>query len=298
MSRLSLSILAALACAMAITPPAASAQDSTPVPAQSSTAALAPFHLASTSSSSTSASDSSDGSSLVIAPPAPKVESENPGGPFSGIAVGLRLGLAGVGFDVATPIIPQRLNLRGGASFLSLNPGTFNIDGVNADGSAKFQNADIMADFFPFHRGLRLSGGMTIYNNTGFSAALSVPQGQSISVGSGNYYSDPSAPLMGNAAVSFGGRTAGRVSIGTGNMLPKRGHLTFETEIGVQFFSQPTVNYTFTGQGCQTDTGGVYTDCGPIPQDNITSEQQKLQNDINELRYFPVVSFGISYRIH
>jgi hypothetical protein len=35
--------------------------------------------------------------------------------------VGVKIGIAGIGFDVATPLVPTRLNLRGGATFFSYN---------------------------------------------------------------------------------------------------------------------------------------------------------------------------------
>ena len=82
-------------------------------------------------------------------------------------------------------------------------------------------------------------------------------------------------------------------------MLPKKGHFRFESEIGFQYFSAPTVQYTFTGTGCQNYTApNTYSNCGPIPQANITSEQNKLQNDLYDLRFFPILSFGLSYKIH
>jgi hypothetical protein len=81
-------------------------------------------------------------------------------------------------------------------------------------------------------------------------------------------------------------------------MIPKKGHFTFESEIGFQYFSAPTVKYTFTGTGCQSLLLGAYLNCGPIPQANITTEQNKLQNDLIDLRFFPILSFGLSYKIH
>ena len=111
--------------------------------------------------------------------------------PFSGIAVGVKFGLAGIGFDVATPLVPQWLNLRGGASFLSYTPSTITTDNLNINGTIKFQNAAAMVDVFPFHGRIRLSGGATIYNNTGLTATLSVPIGQSFTVGNTTYYSEP-----------------------------------------------------------------------------------------------------------
>lgn len=164
-----------------------------------------------------------------------------------------------------------------------------------------------MVDWFPFHGRFRLSAGATIYNNTGLTATLSVPTGQSFTVGNTTYYSDPYnavtnpiGPIQGTAVFTFGGNKAvPRTTIGFGNMLSKKGRLHFETEIGVQYFSAPTVQYTFTGIGCRNYTApSTYSDCGPINQTDVLNEQKKLQNDLTDLRFFPIVSFGLSYRIH
>jgi hypothetical protein len=301
MSRLSLSIFAALASVLVISPLAASAQSATNAPA---------LHAALSSSATSSSSNTPDlldtptGSSITTSqPPSP---SEGGARPFSGIGVAVKVGLAGVGFDVATPLVQQRLNLRGGASFFSYTPSTITTDNLNIDGSLKFQNAAVMVDYFPFHGRFRLSGGATIYNNTGLAATLSVPTGQSFTVGGTNYYSEPynavtnpAGPITGTGTFTFGGnKVAPRVTIGTGNMLPKKGRFTFQSEIGFQYFSAPTVVYNISGTGCQNYTAGVYTNCGPIPQTNISAEQTKLQNDLTDLRFFPIISFGLGFRIH
>ena len=218
--------------------------------------------------------------------------------PFSGLAVGVKFGLAGIGFDVATPLIPQRINLRGGASFLDYTPSTITTDNLNINGNIKFQNADAMVAWFPFHGSFRLSAGATIYNNTGLTATLSVPTGQSISLGNGTYYSDPRFPLSGNGVFTFGGNNAvPRTTIGFGNMLPRKGHFRLETEIGVQYFSAPTVQYTFTGNGCPA-ANSPESSCGPVNQTDVTNEQNKLQNDLYDLKFYPILSFGLSYKIH
>jgi len=218
--------------------------------------------------------------------------------PFSGLAVGVNFGLAGIGFDVATPLIHQWINLRGGASFFSYTPSTITVDNLNVNGNLKFQNAATMVDVFPFHGSFRLSAGATIYNNTGLTATLSVPNGQSISLGNGTYYSDPRFPLSGNGVFTFGGNNVvPRTTIGFGNMLPKKGRFRFETEIGVQYFSAPTVQYTFTGNGCPAANSPEIS-CGPVNQTDVLTEQNDLQNDLTDLKFFPVLSFGLSYKIH
>jgi len=319
MSRLSLPIFAALASALALSPSTASAQaiaalDNQAAPAPALYAELdRTAGISSSSSSSNSSSNSNSealfetpGRKLVSAPAQTAPTATRSMHPFSGLAVGVKFGLAGVGFDVATPLVPQRLNLRGGASFISYTPSTIVVDNLNVNGAIKFQNADIMLDVFPFHGRFRLSAGATIYNNTGLTATLSVPTGQNFSVGGTDYYSEPynattnpAGPITGAGTFTFGGNNVvPRVTIGTGNMLPKKGRITFQSEIGFEYFSAPTVVYNITGTGCQNYNAGVYSNCGPIPQSNIISEQNMLQGDLSDLRFFPIVSFGLGFRIH
>ena len=141
MTRLSLPILAALASTLALSTLAAH-------PLQVQVAALDKAY----SSSSTA--------TAVTAPPAPAVPAVSTGArPFSGLGFDVTVGLGGVGFDVATPLVQRRLNLRGGASFFSYTPSTITTDNLNINGQLKFRNAGIMVDYFPFHGRFRLSDG-------------------------------------------------------------------------------------------------------------------------------------------
>ncbi len=291
--------LPAILAILALSPIALSAQTATASPVfyaasaapASSSSSLVP-HALFAAAGAPSAAASSKGSSL----------------PFSGLAIGVKVGLGGFGFDVATPLVPQRLNLRGGASFFDYTPSTITTDSLNINGNIKFQNAAAMVDWFPFHGSFRLSGGATIYNDTGLTATLSVPTGQSFTVGNTTYYSEPynavtnpNGPIQGNGVFTFGGNNVvPRTTIGFGNMLPKTGHFRFETEIGVQYFSAPTVQYTFSGTGClnYNSTTNVYSNCGPISSSDVLNEQNKLQNDLYDLKFFPILSFGFSYKIH
>jgi hypothetical protein len=297
----SLAILAALALspiALSAQAPALSAQ--TPAASAQTPAAASALYAENAAPVSFSSSIAPDAlaESAAAAPSAAATPSKQSSLPFSGLAIGVKVGLAGVGFDVATPLIHQWINLRGGASFITYTPSTITEDNLNINGTIKFQNAAAMVDVFPFHGSFRLSAGATVYNNTGLTAALSVPTGQSISLGNGTYYSDPRFPLSGNGVFTFGGNNVvPRTTIGFGNMLPKKGHFRFETEIGVQYFSAPTVRYTFTGNGCPA-ANSPEIQCGPVNQTDVITEQNDLQNDLYDLRFFPILSFGLSYKIH
>lgn len=302
MTRLSMSILAA---AIMLSSLVASAQNRSLLTSPSSDNAPAAIEIASanmptTLSSSSSTLFAAPAQSSITIQATPVVNRRETGArPFSGMALAVKFGAAGVGFDVATPLVMRRLNLRGGASFASYTPSTITTNNLNINGNIKFQNAAVMADWFPLHGSFRLSGGATIYNNTGLNGLLAVPAGQSFTLGDTTFYSQPGNPVTGTGVFAFGGnKVAPRVTIGTGNMLPEKGHFRFVSELGFQYFSQPTVVYNISGNGCTGFIGGVYTNCGPIPQDSITSEQNKLQNDLRYLRFFPIFSFGLSYRIH
>jgi hypothetical protein len=299
MSRLSLPILAVLASAMTLSPLTASAQ-----------VQGAALDLSASSSSSSSAPDmfaaNTDNSRVISSAQAPNPPERTGARPLSGIGVEAKVGLGGIGFDVATPLVQSWLNLRGGASFITYSPSTITTNSLNVNGTIKFQNADVMVDFFPFHGRFRLSGGITTYNNMGVTANLTIPTGQGFSVGGTTYFSEPydpvanpAGPITGNGVFTFGdNKIAPRVTIGTGNLLPKKGRFTFQSEVGFQYLSAPTVVYSLTGTGCLNDNAGVYSNCGPIPQSNVTAQEAEIQNNLSPLRFFPIFSIGLGYRIH
>jgi hypothetical protein len=256
-----------LALLIALAPVAASAQES---------AALATPEAPISSSSSAVVVTSSGPPSAAIMTDAVR--------PFSSLGIAVKAGVAGAGFDLATPLSP-RVNLRGGASFFSYND-TFPVDGATLAGAIKFQNASAMLDFFPFHNAFRVSAGMTVFNDTGFSATLLVSPGQSFDVGDATFTSSPTDPIHGSAAFKFGNRVAPRFTFGTGNMLPKKGRFAFESEIGFQYIAQPTVALDFNGTAC---SGSFGSGCGTVPQADVA-------NDLTGLRFFPIVSFGFSYK--
>jgi len=57
------------------------------------------------------------------------------------------------------------------------------------------------------------------------------------------------------------------------------------------------VKYTFTGNGCPA-ANSPEIQCGPVNQTDVTNEQNKLQNDLTDLKFYPIFSLGLSYKIH
>jgi hypothetical protein len=296
----------AIAAILALYPVVASAQ------ASSLTAVTVPVPGANAALSSSSSSSSFDLPVLfetrAAAAAAPKSMAADTGStrPFSSVGVGVKIGLGGVGFDVATPLVPGRLNIRGGAGFFSY---TYNgtIDNEPVSATLKLDNAEAMVDFFPFKGSFRLSAGSTVYNTTGLNGTVTVAPGTTLTIGNGTYLSAP-APnqLTGTLSAGFGGKAVPRFTLGWGNMVAKHHRVRFESEFGVEVIGTPTVAWNYGGEACQANSGGTacatgssYVAINTVPgaTANISSQIASLQSDVNSVKVFPIFSVGLSVKI-
>ena len=152
-------------------------------------------------------------------------------------------------------------------------------------------------DWFPRYGSFRVSPGLTLYNGNHGKAVAIVDGGEVLSLGDGNYVSDPVDPLRANVALSLGNKVAPRLTMGWGNMLPRSGqHFSFPFELGVEYVGKPRLLLSLAGSEC--DPGGS---CYPIEvdattQSNLLQEQQTINEDIAPLRFYPILTTGISYR--
>jgi hypothetical protein len=296
----SLPVIAALTLA----PSVASAQAGVLAPSQATTAAPALYAEAESPATYSSSVDSSlpashafaagaaAGSSAAAAPASGSTK------PFSSLGVGVKIGIGGIGFDAATPIFPGRLNVRGGAGFFSYNATeTVNNQSVNAN--LKLNNAEVMADYFPFKGSFRLSAGLNVYNNTGVTGSTTIAGGGTIKIGNTTYTSDPAAQITPNVSAKFGGNTVPRFTLGWGNLVPQ-GHkrFSFDTEFGVEITGTPKVGWTYGGLGCVGSASscaeGTYAAISPT---DIATQNASLLSDFNGIKVFPIVSIGLGFKL-
>jgi hypothetical protein len=107
--------------------------------------------------------------------------------------------------------------------------------------------------------------------------------------------------VTGNFGLSFGNKVAPSLTMGLGNMIPRKGgHWSMPFEIGAEFIgTAPQISLGLTGMTCQ---GSATTNCTSIAsnsttQQNIVAEQASLNSNIpSQLRFFPIVSIGLSYK--
>jgi len=219
---------------------------------------------------------------------------------FSTAAIALKIGVAGVGIDVATPL-SQRFNLRAGGSYYPYN-GTFNVDGMTISGQARLRSGTASLDWFPFHGNFHISPGITFYNGNTFNTKAYVPSGGAFSLADGDYISDPTGvdPVHGTFDLSFGRHVAPNFTIGFGNMIPRSGrHFSFPFEIGFQYVGPPKLTLNLAGTVCSNqpnNQGCEQLQTDPDALANLAQEQLNINNDIKPLRFYPILSQGFSYR--
>ena len=203
----------------------------------------------------------------------------------------------GFGGRVAVSLAP-RLNLRAGASYFSFGM-TRSVSNIPFSANVMLQSEQASLDWYPFHNSFHLSPGILFgSSNRGFGSA-SITAGSSFTLNGVTYYSSSSNPVHASGAVLFA-HTAPSFTVGWGNWIrgEGQGHWAFPFEMGFAYMGDPTTLLNFSGTACTDATQqfchNIATD--PSIQANIAVEKQKLQNDANDLRFYPILAGGIAYR--
>jgi hypothetical protein len=218
--------------------------------------------------------------------------------PFSRMALGVVVSPLGVGFQTTT-FVNQHINLRGSGNFFHYGINNFEAQGFNVNGKINLASAGASVDYYPFHSGFRLSPGGLFFNNNRASANFVVATGTSFSLDDHNYYSATGAnEVHGKGTFGLGnGRPAFTMTTGWGNTIPRSDrHFTFPFEIGAAFAKAPTVALALTGDVCDAhgqNCVDVATD--PTAQADLAAQVKKYQNNVNFLKTYPIVSFGVAY---
>lgn len=206
----------------------------------------------------------------------------------------------GFGVQAARPL-PHRSDIRGGFNFYTYTT-DLSDDGIDYAAEVGLKSVNIQYDKY-LVAGLFVSGGALVWNGNNADAKASVPGGQSFSLGSTSYISDTASPVHGDSAVTFRSM-APLVSLGYGNLTSK-GYIAYTVEAGVAFHGTPAATLTMTGSAC-TPTGapapvGPGLLCQnvattPAIQSNVAAQQQKINDDISDFKYYPILQFTIGYK--
>ena len=199
----------------------------------------------------------------------------------------------GAGIQAATAVT-QHSNVRFGFNYFSYSAG-FHKDGVSYDGKLKLQSAELLYDQY-IGGGFHVSPGVMFYDGNQGTATASVPSGQPFTLGGVTYYSDSANPVSGTGSIAAR-KAAPEILMGFGNLLPRSArHFTANFEFGVIFQGSPSAKLNLNGSACATPGQACLSTSNATIQNNIQSEQTKINSDLSVFKYYPVVRLSFGYK--
>jgi hypothetical protein len=212
------------------------------------------------------------------------------------VGVGVSAGTLGIGPQAALSIT-KLSNIRGGADFFSYDD-DFTKDGVRYNGSLKLRSIQLTWDqYFPHLGGFHVSPGALLYNGNAGHAAAQVPGGSSFTLGSAAYFSSNADPVNGTGDITVN-KAAPMILLGFGNLVPRSNrHVGVNLDLGVVFEGSPQAKLNLTGTACLNSAQTACLNASdPTVQSNVLAEQNKINSDLNPIRYYPIVSLTFSYK--
>ncbi|MFT4112791.1 hypothetical protein [Silvibacterium sp.] len=238
----------------------------------------------------------------LFVPPSPQEK------PFSRMAFSASVSPLGIGLTTATNVKPY-MNLRFTGNVFGYTENNISTNGFKLNASMNLASTGIALDLYPFpRRGLRISPGLLIYNGNQVTASANVAAGSALTLNSQTYYSANTnaaigeTPLSGSAALKLNSnKVAYTMTLGWGNHVHPKRHLSFPFEIGAAFIGSPAVRMNLNGWAC-ADAALQYcasvTGSNPFAtqfQSALKAQQARWDSDLNPLQFYPVLSVGVAY---
>jgi hypothetical protein len=188
-------------------------------------------------------------------------------------AVTAKLGTLGLGVE-GTFGLTEQFNARLGLNRFDFER-TETIDDIEYDLDLEWQSISLLADWHPFGNSFRFTAGIMSNGNelSGSSTASSITIG------------DTTYPGVGLDAKLDFDSTAPYLGVGWGSALSANKGWGFNVDVGVLFQGAGDVSLTPTGAGASL-----------VDPADIAAEEQRFEDDIKDYKYYPVFSFGVSYK--
>jgi len=229
---------------------------------------------------------------ILVFVPVAFAQVDNPSRPA--LDVTFSVSSLGLGVQVAKPL-PHRSDVRGGFNFYTYKT-TFTEDGADYTTDARLRSVNVQFDKYLL-AGLFASGGALVWNGNNGDATVSVPAGQRFSLGNVTYFSGATDPVHGDSTLTFQ-KFAPLLALGYGNLTSK-GHFAYTVEVGVAFHGTPEATLSLTGSACTgTPIGAICRNIATTPgiQNDVAAQEQKINDDISNFKYYPILQFSIGYK--
>jgi hypothetical protein len=196
-----------------------------------------------------------------------------------GVGVTGKVGTTGLGADLTVPLISNWLNLRAGYNFGELRP-SITEGGISYSSDLHLESIPILLDLHPFHGSFRITGGV-FYNKNDLGLSSIVNTGD-IGLGLGI---PGTTTLSGN--VSWSEEWAPYLGIGWGNAADDN---TLDLPIAIGFSLDIGAYYTGSPDVVLSESSGT------VPLADLLAEQQQLEDDLSNFKFYPVITVGIHVR--
>ena len=230
--------------------------------------------------------------------------------PLSRLAVSGGVSAMGVNMQAATNV-NRYLNVRGTGNFFNYTVNNISTNGFNLTGKVNMATAGASVDVYPFpNHGLRFSPGLMFYNQNQIAANAVMAGGTSFKLNNQTFYSASAntgtgaTPITATASLGLNtNKQAFTMTTGWGNIVPRMGgHWSFPFELGAAFTGTPSLAMNLTGWACldkaQTQCANLASTTNPIAIEVQTNKNTQLatwRNDLNPLKVYPILSFGVAY---
>jgi hypothetical protein len=192
-----------------------------------------------------------------------------------GFAIGVKAGTLGLGIE-GTFGLSERFNLRAGVNNYSYDFDETASD-IRYDTELDLQSGSLLLDWHPFAGVFRISAGY-VHNKNALSLRAAPAAGTTVNIGGQDFDGSQVGILTGDVTFKKNVPYAG---IGWGNAVRGKG-LGFSFEIGAVFQDEPTVRLASTSSNTAL-------------QARLPTEEQQAQEDLDDFKTYPVISFGLSY---
>lgn len=212
--------------------------------------------------------------------------------------IGVKTSLLGVGAEVAARVT-HRTNARAGFNVLGYSR-DFGKDGINYGGHLSFRTFEGHYDIFPFAGNFHISPGVLAYKGNPITANAIVPGNQNFMLGGQTYFSDPSSPAVASGRVNFN-QVSPTATFGWGNLIHRNSkRFSIPVEFGAAFQGSPKTTLNLTGNVCNAPSTAPGTLCmstaNSTVQNNVISEQAKINKSLSVLKAYPIISIGFGYK--
>jgi hypothetical protein len=200
-------------------------------------------------------------------------------------AIGADIGTLGGGANVTRRITPK-INVRGGINGFTIGTDVEDTD-VKYNADLTLINVSTLLDYHPIQRlGFRLTGGL-IFNDNKISGS-GQPSGGTIFTFNGEDYQVADVGSV-DADISFGSPVAPYIGIGWGNAVKPNQRWGFSANLGVMFPGSPDVNIS------ANPNPNLPAATRTQLESDIKAEENKLEDDLDFLTVYPVLSVGVTY---